>query len=522
MKIRFSSLWACLLALCMMCSAAAGSALAETSPAALARELADEIIAGRLDPYTGTPDVQGWLDGPLAAQAASGGEWYILALSQRGDWELTACRQTLLARMETAPAASASTRLKHAFILRACGSDSPLIAQTLAESAGQQGIMSHVFALHLLNNGVATEALSAEATVATLLSLQYEDGGWALYGAASDPDVTAMVLQALAPHQADIAVQKAIDRALNRLSALQRPEGDYASFGTPNAETTAQVLLALSELGLDAMADARFIKEGHTLLDGILRYRLPDGGYAHRLGYSANEQAAAQVLLALTAYLRMQEGLPGLYLLDRRAEAEVSASAFHPAPRLLIAGGIVLVMLAAMLIMFLRGRRKPHTYVTLLLLCIALLAAVLLIHIQSADSYYSGQLPDKPDAVGSVTLSIRCDRAVGLAEGAHLPENGQLLPPTAMPIRPGDTVFTLLTEAAQAFGIHLESSGSAGMRYVQGMGNLYEFGCGDLSGWLYAVNGATPSVGCDQYLPGDGDVIEWAYSLDMGGDLGWR
>ena len=41
---------------------------------------------------------------------------------------------------------------------------------------------------------------------------------------------------------------------------------------------------------------------------------------------------------------------------------------------------------------------------------------------------------------------------------------------------------------------------------------------------MYRVNGEFPGVGCSEYRPKDGDVIEWVYSCDLGRDVGdsWR
>ena len=56
--------------------------------------------------------------------------------------------------------------------------------------------------------------------------------------------------------------------------------------------------------------------------------------------------------------------------------------------------------------------------------------------------------------------------------------------------------------------------------YIEGIGNLYEFDCGELSGWLYKVNGKTPGCGCSQYTLKDGDVVEFMYSCSLGADVG--
>ena len=102
---------------------------------------------------------------------------------------------------------------------------------------------------------------------------------------------------------------------------------------------------------------------------------------------------------------------------------------------------------------------------------------------------------------------------------AHIPADGVLLPETSFPIASGDTVYTLLTDAARAHALHMEASGAAGLMYIHGIGNIYEFDFGDLSGWLYTVNGETFSVGVDQYVLKPGDKVEFHYTLELGRDL---
>ena len=113
--------------------------------------------------------------------------------------------------------------------------------------------------------------------------------------------------------------------------------------------------------------------------------------------------------------------------------------------------------------------------------------------------------------------------AVGSGIPEHIPEDGVILAPTAFDIESGDTVFDILTEAAQTYGIQVENKGSAGsshgMVYISGINYIYEFDFGDLSGWVYHVNGITPSRNCGEYVLSDGDRIEWLYTCEVGHDL---
>ena len=50
--------------------------------------------------------------------------------------------------------------------------------------------------------------------------------------------------------------------------------------------------------------------------------------------------------------------------------------------------------------------------------------------------------------------------------------------------------------------------------YVSSINGLGERDCGPLSGWLYAVNGWDPDVGCGSYDLSDGDYVYWHYTVD--------
>lgn len=170
----------------------------------------------------GADSLQSWLNGALCKQAGSSAEWYVLALRQNTQGlDYSAYADALQQYVEITPPASASSRLKLALLLTACGrADHPFVAAARAEDIGRQGVMSWIYGLHLLNN-LPDTAGEIDQAVASLLSLQLADGGWAVMGAQSDADVTAMALQALVPTLANHSdAQAAADRALALLSAM--------------------------------------------------------------------------------------------------------------------------------------------------------------------------------------------------------------------------------------------------------------------------------------------------------------
>jgi len=136
--------------------------------------------------------------------------------------------------------------------------------------------------------------------------------------------------------------------------------------------------------------------------------------------------------------------------------------------------------------------------------------------------------PERKDE-RTCTIQIRCDTILNnmnnLAEGKskYVPKNGVLLRSTSTTFEEGETAFDVLNRACKENGIALEYSYVPiySSYYVEGIGNLYEFDCGDESGWMYKVNGWFPNYGCAQYELSDGDAIVFCYTCKgLGEDVG--
>ena len=163
---------------------------------------------------------------------------------------------------------------------------------------------------------------------------------------------------------------------------------------------------------------------------------------------------------------------------------------------------------------------KNKTYILNTLLAVVLgITVVCVTNFSSADNYYKGEDISKENAKGIVTMTIRCDTVVGKGNSEYIPENGIILDTTEYQIEKGDTAYDILIEAAKKYKIQVENEGNAEMAYISGINYLYEFDYGDLSGWVYHVNGEVPSVGCGEYILSDGDKIEWHYTCDLGNDI---
>lgn len=153
--------------------------------------------------------------------------------------------------------------------------------------------------------------VTREKLIQVILDAQLNDGGWDLSAENADPDMTAMAIQALAPYyKTNETVKAAVDKALEALSALQRSDG---GFDTVNSESCAQVIVALTALGIDPTADSRFVKNGHTVLDALAGFYVTGGGFRHTADGERNDMATEQGYYALAAYYRFANTQTRLY-----------------------------------------------------------------------------------------------------------------------------------------------------------------------------------------------------------------
>ncbi len=266
-----------------------------------------------------------------------GGEWVILGLARSGLEAPERYYQDYYARVEEAVTESKGVLHEKKYTeysrvilaLSAIGKDARQVAGydlTLPlgdyEKTVWQGVNGPIWALLALDSVgypmPETETAKTQATrqmyVDYLLDSQLADGGWALGGRTpSDPDVTGMAIQALAKYQDQTSVAKATEEALDCLSALQEEDGGYGSWETANAESAVQVLVAITELGLSP-EDARFVKNGNTLLDNILSFYTPGKGFRHMsAGAGSDQMATEQAMYALAAVQRARAGKNSLY-----------------------------------------------------------------------------------------------------------------------------------------------------------------------------------------------------------------
>jgi hypothetical protein len=126
------------------------------------------------------------------------------------------------------------------------------------------------------------------------------------------------------------------------------------------------------------------------------------------------------------------------------------------------------------------------------------------------------------------TLSVTCTTVLDNMDILNpekkeiVPEDGIIFLEQEVVFYEGESVFDVLLREMKKNKIHMEyvMTPLYDSNYIEGIGNLYELDCGELSGWVYLVNGLSPSYGSSSYKLSDGDVVEWKYTCNLGRDVG--
>lgn len=135
---------------------------------------------------------------------------------------------------------------------------------------------------------------------------------------------------------------------------------------------------------------------------------------------------------------------------------------------------------------------------------------------------------NKDSSEVTATISISCSTILNnrdklnKSKASFVPSNGIILGASPVEVKSGESVYDLLVRATKQAGIQMEASWTPvyDAYYIEGINQLYEFDCGNLSGWMYKVNGWFPNYGASKYEVQKGDVIEWVYTCDLGRDIG--
>lgn len=162
---------------------------------------------------------------------------------------------------------------------------------------------------------------------------------------------------------------------------------------------------------------------------------------------------------------------------------------------------------------------KKH--ISLIIICLSFIMAFCSCSIKSTEEYYK---TEETKSTYTVNVKVDCITALSslpekLKSGNYIPENGIIID-TAVEYENGDTPFTVLTKAAKKDKIQIDYNGEGSSVYLRGISNLYEFDCGNLSGWMVCVNGKFADVGANCINVKPNDTVEWRYTCNLGSDIG--
>lgn len=125
----------------------------------------------------------------------------------------------------------------------------------------------------------------------------------------------------------------------------------------------------------------------------------------------------------------------------------------------------------------------------------------------------------QPQKQNTISLSITCKNAInnGILDDPNyagvLPENGVIFSSDAVKIESGDTVMQVVKSTLKANKIVYQIASDGYIKSISGLG---EFDRGAQSGWLYKVNGVSPSISTRYYTLKPGDRVELIYTCKQG------
>lgn len=229
-----------------------------------------------------------------------------------------------------------------------------------AAGVDKQGVNGAIYALILLDSMDWTipedSGFSRENLIGRILDAQEENGGFGFLPGSTDVDMTAMALTSLAPH-AD-ACRADIDRALDFLAEQMDDACHFSCFGEANAESCAQVIIALCSLGIDPEQDGRFIRNGRTIVGSLEEFREENGLYCHVRDGGSDVMATEQALLAFAALDRMRSGEERIYSFSDVRPADGAGKPPVPVP--IIIPVFAALCAAAVALSVIRNRRRKR------------------------------------------------------------------------------------------------------------------------------------------------------------------
>ncbi|MEH7414602.1 DUF4430 domain-containing protein [Neobacillus drentensis] len=254
------------------------------------------------------------------------GEWQVIALKQAGKEIPTnylANVKAIVKEKQGKFSRITDTERYALGILAAGGNPTNVEGYNLIEAiyngnVTKQGLNGVAYALIALDSANFSIPSSAQWTKEKLISYltdrQNSDGGWAWdESTTSDIDTTAMILTALAPFKDQAGVKDKVEAAIKYLSS------QYQASKIDNSSTAAQVMIALSALGIDANI-GDFSKDNSGLVQYLQSFQNKDGGFDWQGGDESDPFTTSQAIQGLVAYQLFKAGKGSLYHFTLTAE----------------------------------------------------------------------------------------------------------------------------------------------------------------------------------------------------------
>lgn len=288
-----------------------------------------------------------------------------------------------------------------------------------------------------------------------------------------DVDTTATAIAALARfYAANDETAEFIDNAVKGLSATQAANGSYG-----NVNTDAMVVIGLASMGIDPATDTRFIKDGGSLANAIMLYANDNGdGFVSEYDTDLATEQGFRALIVLEQ-MKVSDKGTGFNIYTLKA-----------------ADGIEVV---------------PNV---------------------PSNSYTAGTndglTEDGNDSGGNADGDGNTDNDGGSggsgSSSSNITVSVKVLDDkkaewlsTSVSAAKGATVAELLKKAFSKAGITAEGLDSGYIKSVTYDGKtLAEYDKGDNSGWMYKVNGKTPSKSILSYQLKSGDAVTLYYTED--------
>lgn len=269
------------------------------------------------------------------AVGSIGGEWMVLGLSRSGRdvpgadvyYNGVVSYAQSMDRYGRIPGETVSTNARIALALAAIGKDPANVggksflqacdSMSYIKRQGTSGPVWTLIALDSMDYPTFGD-VTRDKLIEAILDRRMESGAWyiSITNKEDNVDMTAMAIQALAPYYAANAdVKAAVDKAVSWLAAVQQADGSFAetAAAAASSESCAQVIVALTALGIDPVTDSRFTKNGKTVLDALCTFAVEGGGFRHTASGERNGMATEQAYYALAAYYRFVNGQTRLY-----------------------------------------------------------------------------------------------------------------------------------------------------------------------------------------------------------------